>query len=279
MKFYNASRFVFPHSYSARIFSVCFASVHVPIVAFGLVEVALGEWQWSIFLPLLLATLVGTGVGIAGLYALMAPLRVATDGLARLERGEVVADIPKGGPDMAGKLLEGVARAARETVSRMDELRSEAGTDMLTGLLNRRGFEETVAAVLRGGGGGTLAVLDGDRFKKVNDELGHAEGDRVLCGLAQRMVGNMRAGDVAGRWGGDEFVMFFPSLGEAAANEILRRIFDAICAHPDAMVEGEPVTFSWGVASVERRRGDTLESAMKLADQRLYQVKEERRAA
>ncbi|WP_066556146.1 GGDEF domain-containing protein [Croceicoccus bisphenolivorans] len=279
MRFYNATRFLFPHSYSLRVFAVCFASVHVPIIGFGLVEVALGEWQWSIFLPLLFATVLGTGVGIAGLHGLMAPLRLATRDLERLERGQLVQDVPEGGPDLAGKLLHAVARAARETVSRMDELRTEAGTDMLTGLLNRRGFEETVAAVLRGGGGGTVAILDGDRFKAVNDELGHAEGDRVLCGLAQRMVGNMRAGDVAGRWGGDEFVMFFPGLGETAANEIVRRIFDNVLRDPDARVGGEPVTFSWGVASMERRRGDTLETAMKLADERLYELKETRRAA
>ncbi len=279
MRFYQATRFIFPRSYEMRIFTVCFASVHVPLICFGIIEAALGEWQWSIFLPLLVATVLGTGVGVAGLWGLMAPLRVATRDLKRLEEGRLVENVPTGGPDMAGQLLHAVSRAARETLARMDELRSEAGTDMLTGLLNRRGFEETVAAVLRAGGGGTLAILDGDRFKQVNDELGHAEGDRVLCGLAQRMVGNMRAGDVAGRWGGDEFVMFFPGLGETAADEIVRRIHAAVIEAPDALVGGAPATFSWGVASMERRCGDTLQSAMKLADARLYERKTALRAA
>ncbi|WP_205693800.1 GGDEF domain-containing protein [Croceicoccus ponticola] len=253
--------------------------MHVPIIGFGLVEAARGEWEWTMFFPLLAATLLGTSVGIFGLWGLMSPLRVATRDLQRLENGQMVDDVPVGGPDMAGQLLMAVARAARETVSRMDELRSEAGTDMLTGLLNRRGFEETVAAVLRGGGGGTLAILDGDRFKQVNDELGHATGDKVLCGLAQRMVGNMRIGDVAGRWGGDEFVIFFPGLGEAAADAIVRRIYEAVRDYPDATVGGQPVGFSWGVAAIERQAGDTLDSAMAIADERLYARKETRRAA
>lgn len=279
MRFYNATRFIFPRNFAMRVFTICFASVHVPIITFGMVEVVLGEWQWSLFLPLLAATVIGTGVAIAGLHGLMAPLRVATRDLARLERGLVVADVPVGGPDMAGELLGAVARAARETSSRMDELRSEAGTDMLTGLLNRRGFEETVAAVLRGGGGGALALLDGDRFKLVNDELGHAAGDRVLCTMAQQMVSEMRAGDVAARWGGDEFVLFFPSLGETAANDIVRRIFDRVVSDPTVRPDGTPVSFSWGLASVDRQRGDTLETAMAIADARLYASKQTGRAA
>lgn len=279
MRFYNATRFIFPHSFSLRVFTVCFASVHVPILVFAGVEAALGEWQWSIFLPLLVATVAGSALGIFALAGLMAPLQRATRDLERLERGQLVENVPVGGPDLAGKLLHAVTRASRETVSRMDELRTEAGTDMLTGLLNRRGFEETVAAVMRVGGGGTVAVLDGDRFKRVNDELGHAEGDRVLCGLARRMVGNMRAGDVAGRWGGDEFVMFFPGLGERAAGEIITRISRAVDEAPDAVVDGQPVGFSWGVASMERRNNDTLEGAMEVADARLYDCKAERRAA
>ena len=109
--------------------------------------------------------------------------------------------------------------------------------------------------------------------------LGHAQGDRVLCGLAQRMIANMRAGDVAGRWGGDEFVMFFPGIGEAAADEIVLRIHDAMVEAPDALVDGRPAAFSWGVAAMERHRGDTLEAAMRIADARLYERKNARRAA
>lgn len=279
MRIYNATKFIFPKSYSLRIFTICFASVHIPIIGFGIVEVILGEWQWSLFLPLLLATLLGTGVGIVGLHGLLEPLRLASRDLERLEQGKLVKNVAQGGPDLAGKLLYAVERAARETAARMDELRTEAGTDMLTGLLNRRGFEETVAAILRGGGGGTVAILVCDRFKAVNDELGHAGGDRVLCGLAQRIVSTMRTSDFAARWGGDEFVIFFPGLDEGDANDIVARIHESIMTDPDVRVAGEAVTFSWGAAAVERRNGDTLESAMGLADRRLYAGKHDRRAA
>lgn len=279
MRFYQATRFIFPRSYAMRIFTICFISAQVPLIGLALAEVMLGEWQRSILVPLLVAIVAGTGLGLAGLWGLMAPLRVATRDLIRLGEGRLVEDVPEGGPDMAGQLLHAVARAARETRSRMGELRTEAGTDMLTGLLNRRGFEETVAAVLRGGGGGTLALIDGDRFRQVNDELGHAAGDTVLCGLARRLIGNMRGGDIAARWGGDEFVVFFTGLGEADAEQIVQRIHDAVLAAPDAVIGGKPAGFSWGLATMERRRGDTLDAAMRIADARLYERKTARRAA
>lgn len=279
MRIYNATRFIFPKGYSLRVFTVCFVAAAMPVAGFAVVEVLRGEWQWPIFWALLAATGLGAGLGILGLHGLLEPLRLASRDLERLEQGKLVKDVPEGGPDLAGKLLYAVARAARETAARMHQMRADGGTDMLTGLLNRRGFEETVAAVLRGGGGGTVAILDFDRSRKAGGGAVAAGDEGILCALAQTIVATMRPCDVAGRWDSDEFAIFFPGLGEAAANEIMARIRDAVSAQAEPSRTGEGAPIAWATVPVESHRGDTLDGALRAADQKLYGDTERRRAA
>lgn len=103
-----------------------------------------------------------------------------------------------------------------------------AGTDALTGLLNARAFtEELTRERARGQRSGqilTVAYIDLDHFKRVNDMLGHAEGDQLLTSVAQVIRDSTRAGDVAGRVGGDEFAVLFHSTCSKRVVEIARRI-------------------------------------------------------
>jgi diguanylate cyclase (GGDEF)-like protein len=145
-----------------------------------------------------------------------------------------------------------------------------ASRDPLTGLLNHREFHETLERELergrRGGERFSVALIDLDGFKNVNDESGHSEGDRLLTEVANALTGSSRAGDVAFRVGGDEFALLLPASGAADAALVAERIRQAIAALDDRMGA------SLGVASWPED-GDAKEALLSAADLRLYEMK------
>ena len=152
--------------------------------------------------------------------------------------------------------------------------RSEASTDPLTQISNRRVFERTCEDWI-----GTprasfvLALMDVDDLKPVNDTFGHEAGDRVLYFVAQTLARSLRAGDVVARLGGDEFAVLAPNLTLAQAEKRFRTILSAITDPAHAMLEPpehmRPV--SCGVA--EFSAGDTFKTLAKRADEALYDAK------
>lgn len=145
--------------------------------------------------------------------------------------------------------------------------------DPLTSLLNRRGFEELSAAELRRAARYdrpiAFALLDVDRFKAVNDQYGHAVGDRVLRIVSEELL-KLRTSDLAVRLGGDEFGLLMPETDEAGAEQLVARLRQQI--HMRMFEQGWPVTISAGVASSAqcRRR---LPDLMAEADKRMYACK------
>ena len=271
MRLYRATAFLFPRHYTIRMFLLCFLAVHMPLLAFLGFELTRGAWHWQTFAVLLGATVVGSAFAIAALAGLLVPVAVATRGLRALRDGQQMQDIPAGGPDMAGELLESVAHALRSTSARLDELKGLALTDPLTGLLNRRGFVEQLEQLPTGAG--TLALLDGDRFKQVNDRLGHAEGDRVLRALADRLRDRLRKQDMAARWGGDEFVILLRDTEEQEARAIVKRVQLSLRRRPIARLDGRPVNFSVGFASLSGETMEAVTEAVKAADAEMYATK------
>ena len=271
MRLYRATAFLFPRHYTIRMFLLCFLAVHMPLLAFLGFELTRGAWHWQTFAVLLGATVVGSAFAIAALAGLLVPVAVATRGLRALRDGQQMQDIPAGGPDMAGELLESVAHALRSTGARLDELKGLALTDPLTGLLNRRGFVEQLEQLPTGAG--TLALLDGDRFKQVNDRLGHAEGDRVLRALADRLRDRLRKQDMAVRWGGDEFVILLRDTDEQEARAIVKRVQLSLRRRPIARLDGRPVNFSVGFASLSGETMEAVTEAVKAADAEMYATK------
>ena len=271
MRLYRATAFLFPRHYTIRMFLLCFLAVHMPLLAFLGFEVTRGAWHWQTFAVLLGATVVGSAFAIAALAGLLVPVAVATRGLRALRDGQQMQDIPAGGPDMAGELLESVAHALRSTSARLDELKGLALTDPLTGLLNRRGFVEQLEQLPTGAG--TLALLDGDRFKQVNDRLGHAEGDRVLRALADRLRDRLRKQDMAARWGGDEFVILLRDTDEQEARAIVKRVQLSLRRRSIARLDGRPVNFSVGFAPLSGKTMEAVTEAVKAADAEMYATK------
>ncbi len=146
-----------------------------------------------------------------------------------------------------------------------ESLRRQADTDPLTGLLNRNGFLTAAirehAIAQRSGNRMTLAVLDLDGFKQINDQRGHAVGDTVLADLGRAWREHLRTGDILARHGGDEFVLLLPATSPESAVGVLDRLH----------VEALPVTWSVGVC--EWLPGESLGECIARADAHLYEVK------
>lgn len=156
-----------------------------------------------------------------------------------------------------------------------------ATQDALTGLYTRRGFEQRLeiefAMVRRHGMSSCLAVLDLDHFKEVNDREGHDAGDIVLCELARILKNNVRLGDLACRWGGEEFTLYVRQTdlsGGVALLERLRQEFSSLRILLPAGHTTE-ATFSAGV--VDLREFEDWPMAFRKADKALYKAKAEGR--
>lgn len=154
-----------------------------------------------------------------------------------------------------------------------------AVTDPLTGLYNRRYMETQTAALvehaINRGKSLSLLALDVDHFKTVNDENGHAVGDRVLQELAARLKQSIRNVDMVCRIGGEEFVIVLPNINAEAATKIADRMCRSVSGKPfNVGARSGPlaVTVSIGVAAVEGF-SDTMDTVMKRADEALYSAK------
>ena len=157
-------------------------------------------------------------------------------------------------------------------------LRAHSERDALTGLANRRQFREVMR--VRGGEKafrGALLMVDVDHFKRINDQHGHASGDRVLVEVARRLSAAMRGGDLVARWGGEEFLVFAPNVEGAELDQLAERVRVAMNQAAIALDKGSiEVTVSIGYASFPLPSSHvpvTWEQAVNLADLSLYTAK------
>lgn len=181
----------------------------------------------------------------------------------------------------AQRVLEVLAQQAA-AVLRIHELtdgeRRRAMEDGLTGLLNRRAFDQELARAIsnadRRGGKLSLLLLDLDHFKKLNDTYGHPAGDAALRGTAQTLARLLRKGDLAARYGGEEFVVILPEAEAGGATQLAERIRKAIESQ-QLVFEGArlPVAASLGLA-VWPADGKTQEALLAAADRALYAAKQ-----
>ncbi|PDT03095.1 hypothetical protein CO666_16100 [Rhizobium chutanense] len=151
-----------------------------------------------------------------------------------------------------------------------------SNTDLLTGALNRRGFMREFDAALpraqQRSAAVSLALIDIDRFKSINDSLGHSAGDDVLVFVSQKILAGIRADDRLGRWGGEEFVLLMPDTSLQQAARVVDRLREQISAAP--VRDGFPiVTFSAGVAAVPAAVLHLIDPLVAEADALLYQAK------
>jgi diguanylate cyclase (GGDEF)-like protein len=160
---------------------------------------------------------------------------------------------------------------------RMRELQREASQDPLTGLRNRRSFEEDlrreVARSRRDGTTGALMTLDLDNFKRVNDTLGHPIGDRVIEEIAGVLGGRTRESDVLARIGGDEFAIVLPNCDEEEAQRVGETIATAVREHVPQPSQVPQITVSVGIAMFGAGTEGDIESLIAEADAAMYAAK------
>jgi diguanylate cyclase (GGDEF)-like protein len=151
--------------------------------------------------------------------------------------------------------------------------------DTLTGLKNRRFLNEFLHRELRSGGELTVALVDVDRFKAINDNFSHRVGDEVLVGIAGAMTSCLRGTDFAVRLAGDEFVIVMPGANAKSAEGLRQRLKDTVRNRDWASVAPGLSSVSISIGLAHARPGDTLESLVEAADREMYADKRQSRPA
>ena len=226
--------------------------------AAGSDEVAVGE-------------LVGPGA------ELVVPLDAGAERMAVLVLGSRISDklYGRAESELAGTLSFAAAIALKNS-ELVEQLHSAATTDELTGLCNRRALEERLGAEisrsLRHQLHTSVLLLDLDRFKVVNDTMGHAAGDRLLVQVGQVLRKQCRALDVVGRLGGDEFLVILPMTKPAEARVFVARVQASLRDIEKTNPEFGACTLSMGIAE-SPHHGTTVSSVLAAADNALYRAK------
>jgi diguanylate cyclase (GGDEF)-like protein len=171
-------------------------------------------------------------------------------------------------------ILRSKLRAQRAALTgALAEVQRLATRDELTGLANRRHMQERLdeeqQRSARNGHPFSIAVIDLDHFKRINDAHGHAMGDAVLRGFAADSGLSLRTCDLMARWGGEEFLLLFPDTGGAQAQASLLRLLARVRSGPRGI--GLPLTFSAGVT--EHRPGELVSETVARADRQMYEAK------
>lgn len=162
----------------------------------------------------------------------------------------------------------------------MKQLRRMATTDALTGLYNRRYFNEQLSRqfsqAARYGEDLSCCMMDLDHYKQLNDSLGHQMGDKVLQQTAEEICASLRTSDIAARYGGDEFVLLLPNTGLEKAVSVAERIRELLaqCFRAEYGMR-LPVTLSVGIASLKHDFPTTPDGLVSMADRALYLAKEQ----
>lgn len=213
--------------------------------------------------------------------------------------GEALGTLHLHGPDLVGgsavtsdadeqahacdpeDLSEGLSMAIANLKYR-DSLQQQAIRDPLTQLFNRRYLEDTLLRELhqaeRAGAPLTFAILDVDHFKQFNDQFGHDAGDALLRAIGEVLNEQVRGGDIACRFGGEEFALVYPGMAEDVAFkklEAIRQQIAALCLDHRGKT-CDAVSISAGIA-VYPEHGDDAQTLINLADKALYRSKEQGR--
>lgn len=240
------------------------------------------------FVLTLLGALFVVMMSLALRRLLFAPLMMAREQIVAITNGDLSEPkpMPLQSPEMR-EMFQGLVSLREEQRFRRkleadqrrmaDQLRRLSETDMLTGLLNRRAFEETASARLeiagQSGGEVGFVLFDIDHFKTVNDGCGHAAGDAVLQAVAVGLRRCLPRDAVLARFGGEEFVIVLWGDAAGAAPAIADRLRVSLKQMDISAVSGQRVTASFGVVVRESGSDMDLGAILTIADRRLYAAK------
>jgi diguanylate cyclase (GGDEF)-like protein len=166
-----------------------------------------------------------------------------------------------------------LARTHAQLAAAHRRLAHKARHDDLTGMLNRESFFAVLEGSRRKTDRGALLIIDADHFKKINDSFGHLTGDDALLLIARAIKRSVRAGDVLGRIGGEEFCAFLPGAGEQEARHIAERIRREVELIRFRPVDERTVPLTVSIGGALFSEGASVSELMRSADRRLYEAK------
>jgi diguanylate cyclase (GGDEF)-like protein len=264
-------------SLTFKIFSICFVSTHVPLLALVVyLFTGFRSEAMPVLVLVLAATLIGTAFCLACVWALIRPLHEVAGVVEAYRSTGVVNAVRSKRRDEVGIVSNGVSVLITELDATLAQLRRQATTDVLTGLGNRRWLKDIgaleIARAARERTPISVVVFDLDHFKSINDEFGHDVGDQVLMMTGATIQHNLRPYDIAARIGGEEFCLVLPRTDIDAAISIANRLRMQFETKTVGPLPARRVTASFGVY-----RGDpaseTLKSMLMAADRELYTAK------
>jgi len=267
---------VFSTSLTVKVFTICFVSVHVPLIVFITYLVSGFEARPGPVLGLLIgATVVGTGMCLSSLWWLIRPLRSLAEAVKtyHVDRTPIRMDLRQ--RDEIGLLATAVTAMVAEMETMVHRLRHQAMTDPLTGLGNRRWLGERTAQELaraaRQSEPVSLILFDLDRFKAINDNHGHDVGDKVLVAAGEAIRNCVRPHDLAARIGGEEFCIVLPHTSRAEATVLAERLREALAKTEVSPLSRGRMTASFGV--YQALSGEGLQQMLFMSDKALYEAK------
>ncbi|RTL41939.1 MAG: GGDEF domain-containing protein [Burkholderiales bacterium] len=263
-----AASFLLDNGHGVRVAVVCFGCALMMAASVRLMW-QLGRAATPIFAPVAAAgyTLLATLLVVRGVQALLvgSTTKISIDAPGHANIPLAIAVLFVGG-------LLNLAHIRLVLGRVLHRLGQQAQTDELTGALNRRGLLQHLEAVhagaAAGGAGYALLMVDVDHFKAINDQHGHAEGDRVLQAVSASLRTALRTDDRVGRWGGEEFCVLLPRTSLHDARQLAERVARRVAEDGT----GVRVTVSIGVSQFTAGDAD-LQAVIRRADGALYDAK------
>jgi len=264
-----AGSFLLDNGHGLRVAVVCFGCAAMMAASVSLMW-RLGRAATPIFAPVAAAgySLLAAVLLVRGVQALLvgATTKISIDAPGHANIPLAIAVLFVGG-------LINLAHIRLVLGRVLHRLGQQAKTDELTGALNRRGLLQQLEAVhadaLQGHAGYALMMVDVDHFKAINDQHGHAGGDKVLQAVSASLRAALRSDDLVGRWGGEEFCVLLPRTQLRDAEQLAQRVASRVAAGGGAV----RVTVSIGVSEYGLADPD-LQAVIRRADGALYEAKE-----
>ncbi len=247
------------------------------------------EQAW--ILALLVTALIALPGALILSHVLARPLRDLDRAMSAMQSGQLRQTVGVTSDDEIGRLAARFNAMSAQLATTYDELeasRHELGAravelaelsrrDALTGLYNRRAFDELAGTMVdrarRYEHPVAFAMVDLDHFKTINDDFSHSTGDRVLVRASELLLAALRESDLVARYGGEEFVVAFPETDREGSRIVAERLRKSFEDDPwEALEPGLSVTVSIGI--VEIRESETVLAALDRADEQLYAAKE-----
>ena len=280
-RFYMAlSKLPWPRSYFLKILALCFVGTHIPLIGTAIACILLldvpVQTERSVLLIMLAATVAAAAATVFFVRGMLAPVSAVTHELERYRQSGAFQPLPGRGADEAAVLMRTVNALLDEVTETRSELERRSNMDTLVGIGNRRWLLSKAETLLTRPSNDwaptTVAIIDLDNFKTINDTAGHAAGDEVLRQVGRILLAHSRPTDIVGRMGGDEFCIVFPLCDVTAAAAALERMRKAVSETDLTQKFGVAVSLSAGLTP-RQDADENLDDTLARADRALYEAK------